>query len=914
MTNESAGVASLATKFSLTLFGFASLFLLMFGGIELYYSWYKVNDEQESIETSIRETTLPLIQDAVKANDTLRLELQLRLIASEAYVVYVQFVDAFDSSLEIGHQIPLERQKSFTESFYIHQQASSSFPFLTFNPAIENGFLPLDTSQSQAALQQDAGSSGPQISDTVTQNKSDLEPNLPSTTITAAELSPQTQNPVAIDKNSNEKFSTSPLSLADPSLFTSQDDVQLSVIFDKTLMNEAIAREFINSFSHQVFLVILLLLLTLFGCVFVVSRPLKNLAEKLQQVDSGDMNRLIESPDTHPWMKTQEVEFLYTAVNAMRFSVHRQMTRQSVLQKRLARYATLLRVTNAQFRSIFEAIGDAVIVTNGDFEVEYFNQRAEKLEFCHNELHAGTQFLNLIAANLVGQSTKLKTQEFFIDPLHRGDASPASIEVELSADQAVSRQYMVSCSQFEIRSKDKGYVFFLSDVTENRALFSETQHLASHDYLTDFLNRYAFEQAIKPFLGQGYHVSQSIQTPTGVVFYVNINHFRIVNNSVGRLAGDELLRQVADAIRGCTTADDNIARLEGDIFAIVSCINRRSEAHAKAKAIYNHLSQMIFAWQQHRFEISISIGAVLLPHISKSVDDLLAVADGCCRRAKMNGREKIEFFSSHVEDVVLGQRREASSVLMLEESIRDKSLRLYLQPIVSVANEDTHGRCFEVLVRIRSLNGQLVYPNQFMPSAEHYQKVRIIDEYVISEFLAFAVEHNEWFNSLDHVAINLSGQSLNTQFMRDSVEGPILRLGLNPKSFCFEVTETVAVANLVETVAIISHMKQKGFRFSLDDFGTGFSSYEYLHHLPVNYLKIDGSFVRQICNNSMSYKVVESMNVVAHHAGIQTVAEYVETDEILAKVTQLSMDFAQGYVHGKARPIEDVANDFEQIA
>ena len=197
-----------------------------------------------------------------------------------------------------------------------------------------------------------------------------------------------------------------------------------------------------------------------------------------------------------------------------------------------------------------------------------------------------------------------------------------------------------------------------------------------------------------------------------------------------------------------------------------------------------------------------------------------------------------------------------------------------------------------------------MYPSTFIPSAEHYNKMSTVDRYVIDQLLIFIQRNPEWFSSVGHVAINLSGQSLTESFMLDYFAARVEAAGISPEKLCIEITETVAIADLEKTISIISTLRGRGYLFSLDDFGSGLASYGYLQQIPVNYLKIDGSFIRKICESPVDYKLVESMNSIAHHIGMETIAEYVESADILAEVTRLCVDYAQGHYYGQAIPIE----------
>lgn len=675
----------------------------------------------------------------------------------------------------------------------------------------------------------------------------------------------------------------------------------LYVIFDKQLMHQSLIAYFFNLMSIEIISLCVGAAVFLAGMIFFLSRPIRHLTAVMDDPDPRKLNKLIINPFAKTWVDSIEVDGLFRAVNKMRFSIHKHIARQSLLHRQLERYVKLLRQSNSQLKVIFDSIGDAVIVTDAKFQIEYANQNAMNVTLSKGKIIKGASFVDLI--------TKNTESDEIVSRLADHDECDSNIRFELALNSFENqlRHYALNCAAFSGSDDQLCHVFLLTDISEQKRLFSEVEYLATHDYLTEALNRYSFEGKIGPYLTSKPE-RQLTRNAFAVLFYINIDHFRVVNDSVGRVAGDALLRQVAKLLMALTESEDFLARLESDVFAFVSPIQTQREAYVKADRIAAGVNGYEFFWGNQKFIVSISIGAVLLPNTAASVDSLLQFADGCCRRAKLKRIDKLEFFSSDVEHSLLGERQEIESLLRLEEAIRQKTLKLYLQPIVPILalDEDrAHVKNnYELLVRIKRENGTLLFPSEFLPSAEHYRKISLVDRYVVDALFTFIVENRDWFDQVGHIAVNLSGQSLNEEFMLDYVMAKAKSMSIQPHKLCFEVTETVAIANLQKTVSIIRAMRLKGYQFSLDDFGSGLASYSYLQQLPVNYLKIDGSFIRKICESQVDFKLVESMNSIAHHVGLKTIAEYVETKEILAEVTKLSVDYAQGYYYGKAMPIE----------
>ncbi|MEC8010916.1 MAG: EAL domain-containing protein [Pseudomonadota bacterium] len=690
---------------------------------------------------------------------------------------------------------------------------------------------------------------------------------------------------------------------------------QLQIILDKRKMHETLFSEMLKAIPILLLLLFVFSLTCLFGIVLVVSRPIQYLTAIVEEPQKFQLNDLIRNPLAKKWSDSIEIESLFKAINKMRFSIHKQITQKSLLQKQLGRYVKLLHLSNSQLKAVFDSIGDAVVVTDHQFIVEYANQNAMNVPLSSGSFKKGESFFQLLYANTHQEALEGRWDKKLLNE------STDVIRVDLTlfigqgvGGETIPEYYTLSCASFTGVDELKSYVFLFTNVSEHKKMFQRIEYLATHDYLTGTLNRFSFENKMAPYI-KTTHMNPYFTLEQGsteaVLIYINIAHFRVVNDSAGRVAGDELLKQIGRLLSNRLEENDFLARLEGDVFAFVAMVQSKDEANERAKSIHECISGYKFYWGSRKFQVSISVGCVLLPSHVSSIDNLLQYAEGCSKLAKTTPQE-IEFFSEDLELKVMGDRQEVRGLMVLEEAIQSKTLRLYLQPIVSIhdqsENQDKSShKVFELLVRIRKPNGALIYPSEFLPSAEYYKKISLVDRYVVDSLFEFIVENLSWFSTVSHISVNLSGQSLTEDFMLGYVLPQVERFGFAPHKICFEVTETVAINNLQSTNAIIAQMREKGFLFSLDDFGSGLASYGYLQQLPVDYLKIDGSFIKKICDSQVDFKLVESMNSVAHHIGLKTIAEYVESEDILEKLKELNVDYAQGHYYGKAIPIEEYA-------
>ncbi len=433
------------------------------------------------------------------------------------------------------------------------------------------------------------------------------------------------------------------------------------------------------------------------------------------------------------------------------------------------------------------------------------------------------------------------------------------------------------------------------DITKSVDAEERIRHMARHDALTDLLNRREFEQRLL-------HVLLDSQASRNELIYLNIDQLKIVNDSCGHAAGDELLRQVAAVLRDTIAADDLLARLGSDEFGVLHKDTAPESARELAEALRQATQALRFAWQNRSFPVSISIGVVLLA--GQSVDELLTMGDAACRIAKNQGRNRIHVY--HRTDGELALRRNQiewrSRIL---DALERNRFQLYWQPIASLRTPGLMIEHYEVLLRMLDESNDPIAPMAFIPTAEHFDLMPAIDRWVVSAALAahspLGTGH-EWPRE-SILAINLSGDTLGDKSFPAFVRGELERFHVNPRSLCFEITETAAISDIASARSFIKEFKSIGCQFSLDDFGSGMSSFGYLRNLPVDYLKIDGSFIRNICRDSIDLAMVESINHIGHIMGKQTIAEFVEDDPTIALLRKIGVDCAQGYGIGEPKPM-----------
>ncbi len=432
---------------------------------------------------------------------------------------------------------------------------------------------------------------------------------------------------------------------------------------------------------------------------------------------------------------------------------------------------------------------------------------------------------------------------------------------------------------------------FVVDVTDRKTSEEQLTFLARHDPLTGLVNRREFEIRLERAL-----ITARRESVSHALLYMDLDQFKLVNDTCGHIAGDELLRQITIQLQDHMRSIDTLARLGGDEFGVLLENCSKEDATNVAHKLRQLIQDFRFAWDNKVFTLGVSVGLVSIDDKTESIKSLLSLADAACYAAKDAGRNRVHEYTP--EDWELASKqREMQWASRITQALEENRLVLYKQEISRVAEGDENteeGAHFEILVRM--LDGEVeVYPGAFIPAAERYNLMPALDRWVLTKMFAWLDHEADRLDQLSECAINLSGLTLSDDDFPEFLRELFRSHPVPPEKVCFEITETVAMTNLTKTIEFINEFKQFGCKFSLDDFGSGFSSYGYLKNLPVDYLKIDGTFVKDICDDPIDYAMVESINRIGHVMGKRTIAEFVESEEILEKLRTLGVDYAQGY-------------------
>ncbi|MEE9335416.1 MAG: EAL domain-containing protein [Granulosicoccaceae bacterium] len=562
-----------------------------------------------------------------------------------------------------------------------------------------------------------------------------------------------------------------------------------------------------------------------------------------------------------------------------------EVTERIQARRELEKEKERLRITLA-------SIGDAVITTDHNDMVDYLNPAAESLTGWSGAKAYGHRLGEVFdpqdAYSHLPKPADLLDYTLTADPIsarlfHRHRQEEAIVEFTIAP----------------IKSADGGSlgrVLVFRDTTEAKALADRLSYQASHDPLTGLLNRRAFEEQLQ----QG--LETNAEGTAHVLCFLDLDRFKLVNDSCGHEAGDRVLCNITELMQSRLRQHDTLSRLGGDEFAVLFHRCAEETARELADAIRADVAAYRFSSQEHVFSFGVSIGMVVLRN-DFTVSSALRAADSACYTAKAAGRNRVHF--SRDEDVTSSREGDDSIwAQRVTDALDEGRFVLLAQPIERGVSGADSGACFEVLVRMLDEDDSLIPPNLFIPAAERFGLMSRLDRWVIEHVFDWLVAHHADLDNLDHCAINLSGRSLDEPGFLAFVEAALDSTGVPPNKVCFEVTETAAISSLDAALQFMLILKKRGCLFSLDDFGSGLSSFAYLRSLPVDYLKIDGVFVRDILDDETDLAMVRAINEIGHVLGKQTVAEYVENDSIRAVLVELGVDWVQGYGVGKPIPLE----------
>jgi diguanylate cyclase (GGDEF)-like protein len=443
-----------------------------------------------------------------------------------------------------------------------------------------------------------------------------------------------------------------------------------------------------------------------------------------------------------------------------------------------------------------------------------------------------------------------------------------------------------------------GAVMVFHDVSKERRLHRALHYQASHDALTGLINRREFENRLTVAVEDARQNTQARH----VLLYLDLDQFKLVNDTCGHPAGDLLLKQITGVIQSRVRGGDTLARLGGDEFGILLQDCARDQALRIAENLRQAIRDYRFTWQGGVLAVGASIGIVEITNEIPTVANVMSAADVACYSAKDSGRNRVQLYKP---DDMPERHREMHWVSKLARARDESRFELFYQPIVPIGSRPHEREHFELMLRLRDETGTIVTPAEFIPAAERYNIMPSIDRWVVRQALDRVVHRIESGVKPFTVAVNLSGTSLNDERFLEFLIAELSSSELVAGAMCFEITETAAIENLGNVVYFMRELKNRGCHFALDDFGSGLSSFMYLKTLPVDYLKIDGQFVENVTRDPVDRSMVAAISQVGNAMGIQTIAERVESPEVLAELGRLGIGFAQGFYIAKPRSTDE---------
>lgn len=547
-----------------------------------------------------------------------------------------------------------------------------------------------------------------------------------------------------------------------------------------------------------------------------------------------------------------------------------------------------------------ESIGDAVITTDEKGNVQYLNPVAEALTEWPTSDAKGRPLPEVF--DIYNEKTN-EPVENPVDQCLRNNAI-IGLANHTGLISRHGKRFAIEDSAAPIRDRQGnilGVILVFHDVSKTRKLAEQLSWQASHDSLTGLINRLEFEVRLEGILEDGNSDSHH------AMLYIDLDQFKVVNDTSGHVAGDELLKQLSELFQNHKRERDVLARLGGDEFGMILENCPVDQARKIGESIISDLNQFRFLWMGKVFTTGASIGLVPFSNASKdTISSLMTAADVACYAAKDAGRSRVHVYQPN-DDNLVQRQGEMQWVSQIEHALEHGKFELYCQSIVSTSEQQAKPGHYEILIRMYDSDDNLVLPMAFLPAAERYNLMPNIDRWVILSVM----EQLRSFESYDQTvfAINLSGKSLSDDKFLDFVMQTFAGNPARAEQICFEITETAAITNLNRVAIFIAALRKLGCQFSLDDFGSGLSSFHYLKNLQVDFLKIDGAFVKDMTEDPVNKSMVEAINQIGHVMSIKTIAEYVENEETLELLRDIGVDYAQGYHFTRPFPFKDLISN-----
>jgi diguanylate cyclase (GGDEF)-like protein/PAS domain S-box-containing protein len=534
-----------------------------------------------------------------------------------------------------------------------------------------------------------------------------------------------------------------------------------------------------------------------------------------------------------------------------------------------------------------QSIGDGVITTDSEGRIDYMNPVAESLTGWESR-EAQSELIGEILT-VVDETTRETGESPITRCLREGQMRGLAEHTVLMPRRGQVIAIQDSAAPIRDRAGNLiGAVMVFHDVSKERRLHRALYYQASHDALTGLINRREFENRLTRAVES---VRQEV-SGRQVLLYLDLDQFKLVNDTCGHPAGDQLLRQITGVLQSRLRGGDTLARLGGDEFGILLADCSIDQALRIADTLRQAIRDYRFIWQDGVLAVGVSIGIVEITGDTPTVSSVMSAADVACYAAKDQGRNRVQLYKP---DNVPERHREMHWVSKLTRACDEGRFELFYQPMVPIGANAADREHFELLLRLRDETGQLVAPAEFIPAAERYNVMPSVDRWVVRQALDRVVHRAASGVKPYTVAVNLSGTSLNDERVLEYLIAELAAHDLAPGAMCFEITETAAIANLGNVVHFMRELKARGCHFALDDFGSGLSSFMYLKTLPVDYLKIDGQFIENVTRDPVDRSMVEAIGQVGRAMGIQTIAERVESAEVLAELGRLGIGYAQGF-------------------
>ncbi|HTE39502.1 MAG TPA: EAL domain-containing protein [Steroidobacteraceae bacterium] len=557
-----------------------------------------------------------------------------------------------------------------------------------------------------------------------------------------------------------------------------------------------------------------------------------------------------------------------------------------ITERKRAETAVLQEKDKAQVT--LKSIGDAVITTDAHMRVDYLNPIAEDLTGWESREASGRPLAEIFS------TLNEITRDVIENPVSRclREGRVITVTDHIVLVNRRGQEIAIQDSAAPIRDRAGttiGAVMVFHDVSKERRLRRALAYQASHDALTGLINRREFENR----LNEALLATRNQISVTHVLLYLDLDQFKVVNDTCGHQAGDRLLKQVTGLLQTRIRSNDTIARLGGDEFGVLLQDCNAERGAAIADTLRQTIRDFRFVWQDGVVNIGASVGIVEINRDSESITSVLSAADVACYSAKDSGRNRIHMYQ---QGKAPERHREMQWVSRLMRAVEENRLELYYQPIVPIGSNSDPRKHYELLLRMRGEHGEIVLPAEFIPAAERYNLMPTIDRWVVQHALGALAHYRTDGDARDAytVSINLSGNSLNDERFLEFLINELQTHDLTPGAVCFEITETAAIANLANVVHFMAELKARGCLFSLDDFGSGLSSFMYLKNLPVDFLKIDGQFIQNMTSDHVDRSMVEAIRQIGHAMGIKTIAERVDSAQILLCLASIGVDYAQG--------------------